>query len=101
MKTVAAPNNDTTYRFRVTSIFTLEAGGWIAQDCTFAQIVKGADWNYLNRMAAQYRKDTEKMLFSIGICPHCNVKLTRDDAPGKEILRCPSCNSRWTLPKND
>ena len=67
----------------------------------FTEIVKEGEWSYLELMAAQYRKDTEKMLVLGGVCPHCDVKLTRDDAPGKEILRCPSCNSRWTLPTKD
>jgi len=62
----------------------------------FITAIEEGGWNSLERWAAQYRKDTEAMLLSIGVCPRCEANLTREHAPGKEILRCPSCNSSWT-----
>lgn len=67
---------------------------------TFTEIVKEGGWDYLKRMAEQYRQDNERMLISINVCPRCESKLTRKRVEDKVIISCPSCRKAWEIIEN-
>jgi len=66
---------------------------------TFTRIVKDADWSYMERMAAEYRKDSKNSLILTNICPDCDSRLTREHIEGKTIASCPSCGKAWEILK--
>ena len=67
----------------------------------FIGAAKQERWDYLQRVATEYRKDLDARLIATNVCPRCNVKLVHQHAQGKEIVRCPHCNSRWMSYKKD
>lgn len=64
--------------------------------------VKERGWEFVRKLAKDYREESEGFLLSIGICPRCDAKLTRKHAAGEVVLRCPSCGASFgTLSSRD
>lgn len=66
---------------------------------TFVACVKEEGWDYLQRLADQYRKDFSAAMLEIDVCPHCQKKLIRQLANEREILFCISCGGSYPIPK--
>lgn len=64
---------------------------------TFMGMVGAGGWSYLMQMAENYRRDTERLLISINVCPQCNAKLTRTRTEDGVIIKCPSCGRSYSI----
>jgi ssDNA-binding Zn-finger/Zn-ribbon topoisomerase 1 len=63
----------------------------------FMSTIREGGWDYLEKMAKEYRSDTERALVSINVCPECESKLTRKHVEGKTIVSCSSCGKAYEI----